>query len=342
MEKKDLIRKLTELLRAIKYDVPENFYDGEKDEEGSFVADHQFRIIEDADMSKYTSFRAGGKAMALVEVENKEQLKTVLRFADEENIPHLLLGNGSNTLFKDGVYEGLVIRLGDCFGYTGIESEGHKKAALDQPGEKVLVSCGASMLLSTVAMFMREEGISGMEFASGIPGSIGGAVFMNAGAYGGEMKDIVASVHAVSPDGREEKDFTNEEMEFGYRHSVLQENGWIVTDVTFNLTVGNKEEIAAVMKDLNARRNAKQPVNYPSAGSTFKRPEGYFAGKLIEDAGLKGLTVGGAQVSTLHSGFVINIGGATATDILQLIALVQNTVYDKFGVMLEPEVRIIG
>ena len=342
MEKKDLIRKLTELLKGIKYDVPENFYDGEKDEEGSFVADHQFRIIGDADMGKYTSFRAGGKAMALVEVENKEQLKAVLQFADEENIPHILLGNGSNTLFKDGGYEGLVIRLGDCFGYTGIESEDHKKAALDKPGERVQVSCGASMLLSTVAMFMREEGISGMEFASGIPGSIGGAIFMNAGAYGGEMKDIVASVHAVSPDGREEKDFTNEEMDFGYRHSALQENGWIVTDVTFNLTAGNKEEIAAVMKDLNAKRNAKQPVNYPSAGSTFKRPEGYFAGKLIEDAGLKGLTVGGAQVSTLHSGFIINIGGATATDILQLIALVQNTVYDKFGVMLEPEVRIIG
>lgn len=342
MEKKDLIRKLTELLKEIKYDMPENFYDGEGEDGGLFVVDHQFRIIEDADMSKYTSFRAGGKARALVEVENKEQLKAVLQFADEENIPHLLLGNGSNTLFKDSGYEGLVIRLGDCFGYTGIESDDHKKAALDRPGEKVLVSCGASMLLSTVAMFMREEGISGMEFASGIPGSIGGAIFMNAGAYGGEMKDIVASVHAVSPDGSEERDFTNEEMEFGYRHSALQENGWIVTDVTFNLAAGNKAEIAAVMKDLNARRNAKQPVNYPSAGSTFKRPEGYFAGKLIEDAGLKGLTVGGAQVSTLHSGFVINIGGATATDILQLIALVQNTVYDKFGVMLEPEVRIIG
>ena len=198
------------------------------------------------------------------------------------------------------------------------------------------------MLLSTVAVFMREEGITGFEFASGIPGSIGGAIFMNAGAYGGEMKDIVASVHAVSPDGRDEKDFTNEEMQFGYRSSILQQNGWIATDVTFNLTTGNKEEIAAQMKDLNARRNAKQPVNYPSAGSTFKRPEGYFAGKLIEDAGLKGLTVGGAQVSTLHSGFVINKGGASATDILQLIALVQNTVYDKFGVMLEPEVRIIG
>ena len=280
-------------------------------------------------MSKYTSFRAGGKAAALVEVENKEQLKAVLRFAEEEKIPHLLLGNGSNTLFKDSGYQGLVIKLGDYFNYLAEESD-------------TRLRIGASMLLSTAAKMALEESLTGMEFASGIPGSIGGAIFMNAGAYGGEMKDIVASVHAVSPDGRDEKDFTNEEMQFGYRSSILQQNGWIATDVTFNLTTGNKEEIAAQMKDLNARRNAKQPVNYPSAGSTFKRPEGYFAGKLIEDAGLKGLTVGGAQVSTLHSGFVINKGGATATDILQLIALVQNTVYDKFGVMLEPEVRIIG
>ena len=280
-------------------------------------------------MSKYTSFRAGGKAAALVEVENKEQLKAVLRFAEEEKIPHLLLGNGSNTLFKDSGYQGLVIKLGDYFNYLAEESD-------------TRLRIGASMLLSTAAKMALEESLTGMEFASGIPGSIGGAIFMNAGAYGGEMKDIVASVHAVSPDGRDEKDFTNEEMQFGYRSSILQQNGWIATDVTFNLTTGNKEEIAAQMKDLNARRNAKQPVNYPSAGSTFKRPEGYFAGKLIEDAGLKGLTVGGAQVSTLHSGFVINKGGASATDILQLIALVQNTVYDKFGVMLEPEVRIIG
>ena len=280
-------------------------------------------------MSKYTSFRAGGKAAALVEVENKEQLKAVLRFAEEEKIPHLLLGNGSNTLFKDSGYQGLVIKLGDYFNYLAEESD-------------TRLRIGASMLLSTAAKMALEESLTGMEFASGIPGSIGGAIFMNAGAYGGEMKDIVASVHAVSPDGRDEKDFTNEEMQFGYRSSILQQNGWIATDVTFNLTTGNKEEIAAQMKDLNARRNAKQPVNYPSAGSTFKRPEGYFAGKLIEDAGLKGLTVGGAQVSTLHSGFVINKGGASATDILQLMALVQNTVYDKFGVMLEPEVRIIG
>ena len=310
MEKKDLIKRLTEILTEAQ-------------------SSDKLSVIENADMSKYTSFRAGGKAAALVEVENKEQLKAVLRFADEENIPHLLIGNGSNTLFKDSGYQGLVIKLGDYFNYLAEESD-------------TRLRIGASMLLSTAAKMALEESLTGMEFASGIPGSIGGAIFMNAGAYGGEMKDIVASVHAVSPDGRDEKDFTNEEMQFGYRSSILQQNGWIATDVTFNLTTGNKEEIAAQMKDLNARRNAKQPVNYPSAGSTFKRPEGYFAGKLIEDAGLKGLTVGGAQVSTLHSGFVINKGGATATDILQLIALVQNTVYDKFGIMLEPEVRIIG
>ena len=310
MEKKDLIKRLTEILTEAQ-------------------SSDKLSVIENADMSKYTSFRAGGKAAALVEVENKEQLKAVLRFAEEENIPHLLIGNGSNTLFKDSGYQGLVIKLGDYFNYLAEESD-------------TRLRIGASMLLSTAAKMALEESLTGMEFASGIPGSIGGAIFMNAGAYGGEMKDIVASVHAVSPDGRDEKDFTNEEMQFGYRSSILQQNGWIATDVTFNLTTGNKEEIAAQMKDLNARRNAKQPVNYPSAGSTFKRPEGYFAGKLIEDAGLKGLTVGGAQVSTLHSGFVINKGGASATDILQLIALVQNTVYDKFGVMLEPEVRIIG
>ena len=306
MEKKELIKRLRELLKTSS-------------------------IVEDADMSGYTSFRAGGKAMALVEVENKAQLKAALQFADEANIPHILLGNGSNTLFADSGYNGLVIKLGRGFANMVFDL-----------GERATVGCGASMLLSKAAALMSDQGITGFEFASGIPGSIGGAVFMNAGAYGGEMKDIVASVHAVSPDGRQEKDFSGEEMNFGYRRSILQDNGWIATDVTFNLTSGNVEEISAKMKDLNARRNAKQPVNYPSAGSTFKRPEGYFAGKLIEDAGLKGLTVGGAQVSTLHSGFIINKGGATATDSLQLIALVQNTVYDKFGVMLEPEVRIIG
>ena len=165
---------------------------------------------------------------------------------------------------------------------------------------------------------------------------------MNAGAYGGELKDVVKGVLAVSPDGSQLKVFTGEEMEFGYRHSILEENGYIALAASLKLEKGDPETIAETMRDLMQKRNSKQPVQYPSAGSTFKRPEGYFAGKLIQDAGLKGVSVGGAQVSTLHSGFVINRSGATATDILQLIALVQNRVYDQFGVMLEPEVRIIG
>ena len=345
MEKKDLIKKLRELLSGIQYHIPEFFYEGEAEGCEPFVANHQFTITENADMSKHTSFRAGGSALALIEVENMKQLMEVLRFADEERIPHLLLGNGSNTLFRDSGYEGLVIKLGCSFGHMSIENEdtiNGRSVKKKSKGEKFIVHCGASMLLSTAAAFMRDEGLTGLEFASGIPGSIGGAVFMNAGAYGGEMKDIVRGVQAVSPDGRRTKVFSPDELDFGYRHSALQDNGWIATKVMLDMTAGDKSDIAAVMKDLNARRNAKQPVSYPSAGSTFKRPEGYFAGKLIEDAGLRGLTVGGAQVSTLHSGFIINKEGATATDILQLISLVQNTVYDKFGVMLEPEVRIIG
>ena len=279
-------------------------------------------------MKNYTSFKVGGPAELFLSPEDAGQTAKLVRFCEKEDIPVFVLGKGSNVLVSDKGIKGAVIFTGKQCGITLTDEN------------TVRAQSGAS--LAQLCSFALENSLSGLEFAYGIPGTVGGAVFMNAGAYGGEMKDIVASVHAVSPDGREERDFTNEEMDFGYRHSALQENGWIVTDVTFNLAAGNKAEIAAVMKDLNARRNAKQPVNYPSAGSTFKRPEGYFAGKLIEDAGLKGLTVGGTQVSTLHSGFVINKGGATATDILQLIALVQNTVYDKFGVMLEPEVRIIG
>ncbi len=298
-------------------------------------------LIENADMSKYTSFKAGGRAAALVRVESIEALKAVLCLATEENIPHMILGNGSNTLFKDSGYDGLVIKLGDYFGNVWFDTLVKKPEQL-QSGEKVIVYCGASTLMSSAAKIFLSEELAGFEFASGIPGSLGGAVFMNAGAYGGEMKDIIRGVQAVSPDGKTSRVFSPEQMGFGYRHSILQENGWIATKVILDLTVGDKKEIAAKMKELMEKRNSKQPVNYPSAGSTFKRPEGHFAGKLIEDAGLKGLTVGGAQVSVLHSGFVINKGGATATDILQLISLVQNTVYDKFGVMLEPEVRIIG
>ena len=284
-------------------------------------------VLTNVNIKKYTTYHAGGIATCLVIPKDVDKLIVLLKYLKENNIKHKILGNGSNLIFSDSLYDGVLIKL-------------DKLDKLEITGNKIVVGAGYNLI--KLAIKTANLSLTGLEFASGIPGTIGGAVFMNAGAYGGEMKDIVASVHAVSPDGKEERDFTGEEMNFGYRRSILQDNGWIATDVTFNLTSGNVEEISAKMKDLNARRNAKQPVNYPSAGSTFKRPEGYFAGKLIEDAGLKGLTVGGAQVSTLHSGFIINKGGATATDILQLIALVQNTVYDKFGVMLEPEVRIIG
>lgn len=312
-----------------------------------FERRRRVNLTENADMSKYTSFRAGGLAAALIEVETIEELKAVLRFVDEENIQHVMLGNGSNMLFKDSGYDGLVIKLSpqgfDYIAYIKAE-EGLEKGRPEdlKPGEKYLVHVGAAMKNGILAKILQKDGLAGFEFASGIPGSLGGAVFMNAGAYGGEMKDIVKSVKAVSPDGLEERVFTSEEMDFGYRHSILGENGYIAVEVTLELEKGDKEAIGARMKELLEKRNSKQPVNYPSAGSTFKRPEGHYAGKLIEDAGLKGLTVGGAQVSTLHSGFVINKEGATATDILQLMALIQNTVYDKFGVMLEPEVRIIG
>lgn len=280
-------------------------------------------------MKEYTSFKAGGNAAALVTVESVVQLQQVLADVAEAGVACLLLGNGSNTLFRDSGYDGVVIKLGDAF--ADCEHLG---------GGRVIA--GASVLMSTLAKYLLRQSLSGFEFASGIPGSLGGAVFMNAGAYGGEIRDILVSARAVSRDGSQVREFTAEELELSYRHSALEDNGYIVVSAQLQLVPGVQEEIQGKMRELMEKRNSKQPVQYPSAGSTFKRPEGYFAGKLIEDAGLKGVAVGGAQVSTLHSGFVINTGGATATDILDLIRLVQNTVYDKFGVKLEPEVRIIG
>ena len=231
-------------------------------------------------------------------------------------------------IFRDEGYSGVVIKLSGEF--EKIESDGE------------ILKAGSAALLSSVAREALRGDLTGMEFASGIPGSLGGAVFMNAGAYGGEMKDILKRVWAMSRDGKEEKIFSAEELKLTYRHSALEENGYIVLFAEIALKKGERQEIADRMKELAEKRNAKQPVQYPSAGSTFKRPEGHFAGKLIEDAGLKGVSVGGAQVSTLHSGFIINTGNATATDILDLIRLVQNRVYDQFQVVLEPEVRIIG
>ena len=304
------------------------------------------QILEDCDMGKFCSFKAGGKATVAV-INSVEELMMALQKLSEANMKYMILGNGTNTLFRDEGYDGLVIKLGDGFDFEcleGLDRDGvhmgndPKKLKI---GDKTEVLVGAKMNMATFAKLLLMDEISGFEFASGIPGSIGGAIFMNGGAYGSEMKDIVKKVWAVSPDGKEIKCFTNSEMEFGYRHSILQDNGYIAIEVLFELEKGKGEDILAEMRELAEKRNSKQPIKYPSAGSTFKRPEGNFAGKLIEECNLKGTKVGGAEVSELHAGFIINKDGATATDILELIMLVQETVYKEKGVMLVPEVRIV-
>lgn len=285
-------------------------------------------VLEHCDMKDFTSFRAGGRADFLIMPQNEEELKFVLKTLSEEGFPYMVMGNGSNILVKDGGYKGAIVRLGEAFGNIKIEGE--------------TLTAGSGALMSSVAKAALEAELSGFEFASGIPGSLGGAVFMNAGAYGGEIADILKEARLLKKDGSGEYTLTCGELDLSYRHSILHETGDIVVGAVLQLSWGSRESISAEMKDLAARRNEKQPVSLPSAGSFFKRPEGYFAGKLIQDAGLKGLSVGGAQVSELHSGFIVNKGGATAADIIQLMEVVQASVLDKFGVKLEPEVRIIG
>ena len=285
-------------------------------------------IVPDADMSRYTSFKAGGKAALLVEPQNIEELKKVLALLNEEECRYMVLGNGTNVLVKDEGYRGVIVRIGSAFDY--VKREGN------------CLICGAGALLSVIAKTAASESLTGFEFASGIPGSMGGAVFMNAGAYGGEIKNILKQVTVITKDGGTVRDMTPAELDMSYRHTALHETGDIVVEAVLELEEGIEADIRAEMAELAAKRNEKQPVQYPSAGSTFKRPEGYFAGKLIQDAGCKGLCVGGAEVSTLHSGFIINKGGATATDITRLMELVQACVFEQFGVKLEPEVRIIG
>lgn len=285
-------------------------------------------IGEDVPMAEYTSFKAGGRASLMVSPRDTEELMAVLRALSAADVRYMVLGNGSNVLVKDSGYDGVIVRIGENFSYVRQEGD-------------VLV-CGSGALMSVVARAALEAGLAGFEFASGIPGSIGGAVFMNAGAYGGELKDILRRVKIVSKDGRSVRYATADELDMGYRHTVLHESGDVVAEAEIELQPGDRDEIRREMNELMRRRNEKQPVSFPSAGSFFKRPEGYFAGKLIQDAGLKGLTVGGAQVSELHSGFIINRGGATADDILQLMEIVQARVFDEFGVRLETEVRIIG
>ncbi|WP_270941519.1 UDP-N-acetylmuramate dehydrogenase [Romboutsia lituseburensis] len=281
----------------------------------------------DEPMKKHISFRVGGPADILVKPTTEQQLSDIIKLIKKENVPYLIIGNGSNLLIKDGGIRGVVIEISNNFNHFEIE------------GNKVKIQAGA--LLSVVGKAVLREELKGFEFAAGIPGTLGGALAMNAGAYGGEMKDIVKSVKLMDTDGNI-FEFTNEEMEFGYRRSILSKTDYIVLSAEIELEKGNHEEIKATMMDFTQRRVTKQPLSLPSAGSTFKRPEGHFAGKLIEDSGLRGLTLRGAQVSEKHCGFVVNLGNAKAKDLLELMYVVKSTVNAKFGIMLEEEVKILG
>lgn len=278
-------------------------------------------------MKAHTSFRIGGPAELFLTPENAAQLAEAIRILRRHEIPVFILGNGSNLLVRDKGIRGAVVQLSG------------RMSALETDGTALYAEGGA--LLSAAAAMAAEAGLTGLEFASGIPGSIGGAVMMNAGAYGGEMKDVLESVDVLTQDLRRET-LPVEQIGLSYRHSGLAERGDIVLGVRFRLGQGDPQAIQARMAELAEQRREKQPLQYPSAGSTFKRPEGYFAGKLIQDAGLKGKTIGGAQVSEKHAGFLINTGNATAGEMLELIAFCQRTVEEKFGVRLETEVRIVG
>ncbi len=278
-------------------------------------------------MSLHTSFRVGGPADVYAEPEDDWELRELIDTCTAAGTPWLLMGHGSNLLFGDGGFRGTVICLGKAFSEIRVDGD--------------VIEAQAGALLSAVANAALEHGLTGMEFASGIPGSVGGALVMNAGAYGGEIKDILEEAEILEMDGTPQR-VAADELELGYRTSNITSLGRTVLGARFRLKKGDPEQISALMKDLNNRRKEKQPLEYPSAGSTFKRPEGYFAGKLIQDAGCKGLTIGGAQVSEKHAGFVINKGGATAKDILDLIEEVQRRVLEDSGVTLEPEIRMAG
>lgn len=285
------------------------------------------RLLINEPMSKHTTFRIGGPADYLALPASIQEVAAVLHIAKQYHIPVTVLGNGSNVLVLDGGIRGLVIKFGT------------ELSSIKQRGNVLFAGAGA--LLAEVSKQAAHYELTGFEFAIGIPGSIGGAVFMNAGAYEGDMSQVVQAVTAVCPSG-EVKRFEREELAFAYRHSIFQENGCLICEVELALAKGVDGSIRGRIDDYTTKRQTKQPIEMPSAGSTFKRPEGHFAGTLIEQAGLKGTSVGGAQVSTKHAGFIINAGGATAQDVLALIAKVQQSVYIQFGVNLHPEVRILG
>ena len=285
-------------------------------------------VIKDAPMKKYTSFRCGGNASVLVIPDCVETLKKIIDFCNLKSVKPLIIGNGSNLLVSDNGINGVVIKIG---------SDISKIELLDE----TTIRCEAGASLKSLCMFALENSLSGLEFAYGIPGTLGGAVYMNAGAYGGEMKDVLVSTTHIDSNG-EFGELTQENLKLVYRGSAYTDNDYTIVSAVMKLKKADKKDIKEAMDDKLQKRKDKQPLEYGSAGSTFKRPTGYFAGALIEQSGLKGYTVGGAQVSEKHAGFVINKDNATATDVINLIRDVQKIVYEKHGVMLETEVKIIG
>ena len=284
-------------------------------------------VLENEALKQYSYTKTGGNADILVRVKSEEDFQNIIKYSNDNNINLTILGNGSNVLISDSGIRGIVVITSDLNNITLSEDN--------------ILTCFAGTTLKELADFCIENSLTNLEFSCGIPGSVGGAIFMNAGAYGGEMKEVVQKVEVFTRDG-EKKTYTNEQMQFSYRHSVIQETKEIISKVYFKIDKGNKEEIVAKVEDLNKQRSDKQPLEYPSCGSVFKRPEGYFAGKLIQDAGLQGLTIGGAQGSKKHAGFMVNVNNATCEDYKNLIKKVQEKVLENSGVELECEVKILG
>lgn len=293
-----------------------------------FADEHGIKYLEHESLSRHTSFKIGGPAEIFAKPENIKQVCALINFCSKNKIPLLPLGKGSNVLVSDSGIDGVVMYFGSNFGKIELIDEN-------------TIYCEAGAGLAALCNFAFENELTGLEFAYGIPGSVGGAVFMNAGAYGGEIKDVILFADHVDKNGETGR-FSGEELQMSYRHSVYSSKNYFITGAAFKLLKGEKAEIKAKMDDLLGRRFDKQPMDKPSAGSTFKRPEGAFASALIDQCGLKGYRVGGAEVSTKHAGFVVNIGGASCADVLQLIEDVQKKVEADTGFFLEPEVEIIG
>ncbi len=285
------------------------------------------QVLFEEPMKSHTTFRIGGPAEVFIMPKSVKQVQMAVKICQEEQIPYFILGNGSNLLVSDRGYRGVIIQMDRNMGEIQVE------------GTEIQAAAGA--LLSSIAVAARRESLTGFEFAGGIPGTLGGAVVMNAGAYGGEIKDVLKEVTVMDGDG---KIFTlpASELEMGYRTSIIKTAGYLVLSARITLSRGKEEDIKARTRELSEMRTQKQPLDYPSAGSTFKRPEGYFAGKLIMDSGLRGYSVGGAMVSEKHCGFVINKGNATAEDVVSLMKHVTEVVQEKYGVTLEPEVKFLG